>query len=110
LALIHDCFTIAEIIAYEDLGIAERGKGYLLAREEQTYIGGLIPVNTDGGLKSKGHPIGASGLGMVYEAVRQLRQEVDRGRQAPINRGQVLIHNVGGTGHFAYVTILSLEK
>ncbi len=110
LALVHDCFTIAEIIAYEDLGFAKRGEGYLLAREEQTYIGGAIPVNTDGGLKAKGHPIGASGLGMVYEAVRQLRQEVERGRQAPIKLGRVLIHNVGGTGHFTYVTILDLKK
>ena len=109
-ALVHDCFTIAEIMAYEDLGFAERGKGYLLAREEQTYIGGMMPVNIDGGLKSKGHPIGASGLGMFHEAVKQLRQEVERDRQAPIKRGQALIHNVGGTGHFAYVTILSLEK
>lgn len=110
LALIHDCFTIAEIIAYEDLGFARKGEGHLLAREEQTYIGGLIPVNTDGGLKAKGHPIGASGLAMIYEAVKQLRQEVDRGRQAPIKQGQALIHNIGGTGHFAYITILSLEK
>jgi len=110
LALVHDCFTIAEIMAYEDLGFVERGRGYLLAREEQTYIGGLIPVNVDGGLKAKGHPIGASGLAMIYEGVRQLRQEVERDRQAPIKSGQVLIHNVGGTGHFTYVTILSLEK
>ena len=109
-ALVHDCFTIAEILAYEDLGFAKRGEGYLLAREEQTYIGGLIPVNIDGGLKSKGHPIGASGLGMVHEAVKQLRQEIDGNRQAPIRKGQALIHNVGGTGHFTYVTILSLEK
>ncbi len=110
LALVHDCFTIAEIIAYEDLGFARKGEGYLLAREEQTYIGGIIPVNTDGGLKAKGHPVGASGLAMIYEAVKQLRQEIERGRQAPIRRGQALVHNVGGTGHFAYVTILSLEK
>jgi len=110
LALVHDCFTIAEILAYEDLGFARRGEGYLLAREEQTYIGGLIPVNIDGGLKAKGHPIAASGLGMVHEAVKQLRQQVERGRQAPIRRGRALIHNIGGTGHFAYVTILSLEK
>ena len=67
-------------------------------------------MNVDGGLKAKGHPIGASGLAMVYEGVRQLRQEVERSRQAPIKNGQVLIHNVGGTGHFTYVTILSLEK
>jgi len=110
LALVHDCFTIAEILAYEDLGFAERGKGYLLAREEQTYIGGVIPVNVDGGLKAKGHPIGASGLGMVYEMTRQLQQRVEKDRQVPVKRGVGLIHNIGGTGHFAYVTILSLEK
>ena len=109
-ALVHDCFTIAEILAYEDLGFAKRGEGYLLAREEQTYIGGVIPVNIDGGLKAKGHPIAASGLGMIHEAVKQLRQQVEKGRQAPIRKGQALIHNIGGTGHFAYVTILSLEK
>ena len=110
LALVHDCFTIAEILAYEDLGLAERGTGYMLAREEQTYIGGVIPVNLDGGLKAKGHPIAATGLSMIYEATRQLQQRVEKDRQAPIKRGWALTHNVGGTGHFAYVTLLSLER
>ncbi|MGC8583425.1 MAG: thiolase domain-containing protein [Thermoproteus sp.] len=107
-AEVHDCFTIAEIMAYEDLGFAKRGEGYKLAREKQTYIGGVIPVNLSGGLKAKGHPIGATGVAMIAELTRQLRQEVERDRQAPIRKGMALAHNVGGTGHYAFVTILSL--
>lgn len=110
LAEVHDCFTIAEIMAYEDLGFARRGEGYKLIREEQTYIGGLIPVNLSGGLKAKGHPIGATGVSMVAELTKQLRQEVERERQAPIEKGMALAHNVGGTGHYVFVTILSLHK
>jgi len=79
-AEVHDCFTIAEIMAYEDLGFAKRGEGYKLIREGQTYIGGLIPVNVDGGLKAKGHPIGATGVSMIAELTKQLRQQVERGR------------------------------
>lgn len=109
-ALVHDCFTIAEILAYEDLGFAKRGEGYRLIRDEQTYIGGLIPVNVDGGLKAKGHPIGATGLSMVGEAVKQLQQRADKGRQVDVKLGRALLHNVGGTGHYAYVTVLSLDK
>jgi acetyl-CoA C-acetyltransferase len=107
-ATVHDCFTIAEILAYEDLGFAKRGEGIRLIREEQTYKGGLIPVNLDGGLKAKGHPIGATGVGMAVEAVKQLRRELPSTRQADIKNGVALTHNVGGTGHFAYVTIYSL--
>ncbi|MGC9051798.1 thiolase domain-containing protein [Pyrobaculum sp.] len=108
-AEVHDCFTIAEIMAYEDLGFAKRGEGYKLIREGQTYIGGLIPVNLDGGLKAKGHPIGATGVSMIAELAKQLRQQVERGRQAPIRNGMALAHNIGGTGHYAFVTILSLS-
>ncbi len=109
-ANVHDAFTIAEILAYEALGFAKWGEGYKLVREEQTYIGGLIPVNLDGGLKAKGHPIGATGVGMAVEHVRQLQQRVEKERQAPIVKGRSLAHNVGGTGHYAFVTIYSLEK
>ena len=80
-----------------------------LVREEQTYIGGVIPVNLSGGLKAKGHPIAATGVSMAVELTKQLRQQVERGRQAPIRKGMALAHNVGGTGHYAYVTIYSLE-
>jgi acetyl-CoA C-acetyltransferase len=109
-ANVHDCFTIAEIMAYEDLGFCKRGEGYKLAREEQTYIGGRIPVNVDGGLKAKGHPIGATGVSMAVEAYKQLLRKADKGRQADIKNGRWLTHNVGGTGHYTYVTIYGLEK
>lgn len=107
-AEVHDCFTIAEVIAYEDLGFARRGEGVKLVREEQTYIGGIIPVNVSGGLKAKGHPIGATGVAMAVELTRQLRQEVERGRQVTVKNGMALAHNVGGTGHYVYVTMYSL--
>jgi acetyl-CoA C-acetyltransferase len=106
---VHDCFTIAEVMAYEDLGFARRGEGISLVREGQTYKGGLIPVNLDGGLKAKGHPIGATGESMVAELHHQLLGKVGGERQADVRRGSALAHNVGGTGHYAYVTVLSLE-
>jgi len=109
-AEVHDCFTIAEIMAYEDLGFAKPGEGYKLVREEQTYIGGLIPVNLSGGLKAKGHPLGATGISMAVDLSRQLLGRVERGRQAPVKHGVALAHNIGGTGHYAYVTIYTLEK
>lgn len=113
-ACVHDCFTIAELMAYEDLGFCRRGEGIRLVREKQTYNGGLIPVNIDGGLKAKGHPIGATGGSMIYSLTKQLRQEFGKyaspQAQATIKRGRALAHNIGGTGHYAYVTVLSLEK
>lgn len=105
-ATCHDCFTIAEIMAYEDLGFCRKGEGAKLLREGQTELGGRIPVNLDGGLKAKGHPIGATGVSMMVEITKQLRGECGN-RQAPIRNGIGLVHNVGGTGHYAYVTILS---
>jgi acetyl-CoA C-acetyltransferase len=106
-AEIHDCFTIAEIMAYEDIGLCSKGEGAKLIREGQTEIGGKIPVNVDGGLKAKGHPIGATGCSMICELTKQLREEaVDRGRQVPLKNYVALAHNVGGTGHYCYVTIL----
>ncbi len=107
-AEIHDAFTIAEVLTYEELGIAKPGEGYKLAREGQTYIGGRLPVNLSGGLKAKGHPIGATGVSMAVELVRQLRQEVEKDRQADIKNGRALAHNVGGTGHYTYVIVYSL--
>jgi len=104
-ATVHDCFTIAEIMAYEDLGFCEKGEGGKLLDEGQTEIGGKIPVNMDGGLKSKGHPLGATGCSMVYELTKQLRGEAGK-RQVSLKNYVALAHNVGGTGHYAYVTIL----
>ncbi|MEM3802399.1 MAG: thiolase domain-containing protein, partial [Saccharolobus sp.] len=107
---VHDCFTIAEIMAYEDLGFAKRGEGYLLAREDQTYIGGKIPVNVDGGLKAKGHPIGATGISMAVSITRQLLYRAHKGTQVDVKNGMGVAHNVGGTGHYAYVTIFSTRR
>ena len=109
-ANVHDCFTAPEIIAYEDCRFCKRGEGVELIREEQTYIGGKIPVNIDGGLKAKGHPIGATGVSQAVEAYKQLLSQAEKGRQADIKNGRWLTHNVGGTGHFTYVTIYGLEK
>ncbi|MEM2337235.1 MAG: thiolase domain-containing protein [Candidatus Bathyarchaeia archaeon] len=106
-AVVHDCFTIAEIMAYEDIGLCKKGEGAKLIREGQTEIGGKIPVNVDGGLKAKGHPIGATGCSMIYELTKQLREEVaEKGRQASMKNYIALAHNVGGTGHYCYVIIL----
>jgi len=105
-ATAHDCFTIAELMAYEDLGFCKKGEAAKLIREGQTELGGKIPVNLDGGLKAKGHPIGATGVSMAVEITKQLRGEAGK-HQAPLKKGVGLVHNIGGTGHYAYVTILS---
>ncbi len=100
---VHDCFTIAEIMAYEDLGFCKRGEGGKFIEEKQSYIGGKIPVNVDGGLKSKGHPVGATGISMAYEAVKQLRGEAG---ERQVNGAEVaLTHNVGGIGQYCFVNI-----
>jgi len=108
-ATCHDCFTIAELMAYEDLGFCAKGEGPSLVRDGQTMLGGRIPVNVDGGLKAKGHPVGATGVSMMVEVSKQLRGEAGS-RQASINKGIGLVHNVGGTGHYCYVTVLSRSK
>ncbi|MCX8137307.1 thiolase domain-containing protein [Pyrobaculum aerophilum] len=105
-ANVHDAFTIAEIIAYEDLGFVKKGEGPKLIAEGQTYAGGKVAVNIDGGLKAKGHPLGATGLGMIYELTKQLREEREGKRQAPLKKYIALAHNVAGVGHVAYVVIL----
>jgi acetyl-CoA C-acetyltransferase len=106
-ANVHDCFTIAEIMAYEDLGFCEKGEGATMVREGETDVGGRIPVNVDGGLKAKGHPIGTTGVSMLAELTKQLREEVKpKSRQAAMKNYIALAHNTGGTGHYGYVTIL----
>jgi len=104
---VHDCFTIAEIMACEDLGFCGRGEGGPLVAERQTYIGGRIPVNVDGGLKAKGHPIGATGVSMTYEIARQLRGEAGE-RQVP-GADVGLTHNVGGIGQYCFVQVLARD-
>lgn len=106
-ATVHDCFTIAEIMAYEDLGFCKKGEGAKMVREGATEVGGRIPVNIDGGLKAKGHPIGTTGVAMIVELTKQLREEIKpRRRQAPMKNYTALAHNTGGTGHYCYVSIL----
>lgn len=102
-AEVHDCFTIAEIMAYEDLGFCPKGEGGAFIADKQSYVGGSTPVNIDGGLKSKGHPIGATGVSMAYEIVRQLRGQCGE-RQVP--KADVgLTHNVGGIGQYTFVHV-----
>ncbi len=106
-ATVHDCFTIAEIVAYEDLGFCEKGEGGKLIEAKETYVGGRIPVNVDGGLKSKGHPIGATGVSMTIEITKQLRGEA--GERQVKNPEIGLAHNVGGTGQVVAVHIFRRE-
>jgi acetyl-CoA C-acetyltransferase len=101
---VHDCFTVAELLAYEDLGFCGRGEAGRFIEEGQSYIGGTTPVNVDGGLKSKGHPVGATGASMAVEAVKQLRGEADEGRQVD-GATVALTHNVGGIGQYCFVNI-----
>lgn len=103
-AEVHDCFTIAEIMAYEDLGFCKKGEGGAFIDERQSYIGGKVPINVDGGLKAKGHPIGATGVSMTVEITKQLRGEAGE-RQVP-GADVGLTHNVGGIGQYTFVQIL----
>lgn len=104
IAEVHDCFTIAEVIASEDLGFFKPGEGYVAAEEGLTARHGPRPINTSGGLKSKGHPVGASGTGQVIEIWHQLRGSAGE-RQVPGDPNLGLTHNVGGTGQTAVVHI-----
>jgi acetyl-CoA acetyltransferase len=103
-AEVHDCFTIAEILATEDLGFFAPGQGWRAAEEGLTTRAGRRPVNTSGGLKSKGHPVGASGIGQVVEIWKQLRCEAGS-RQVSGSPRLGLTHNVGGTGQTGVVHI-----
>ncbi len=103
-AEVHDCFTIAEMMAYEDLGFAKHGEGKYLIRDKETYKDGKIPINVDGGLLSKGHPIGATGGSQLRTVVLQLRGEA--GEMQVKNPKIGLIHNIGGVGLYANITIL----
>jgi len=106
-AEVHDCFTIAEMMAIENLGFAEAGGGPELVRAKETYKEGSIPVNIDGGLLSKGHPIGATGGSQIRTIVRQLRDEADNIQVKDPMFG--LVHNIGGVGLYGSVTIFGRE-
>lgn len=104
-AEVHDCFTIAEIMAYEDLGLCGDGEGGFLIRDGATRLDGSVPVNASGGLKAKGHPIGATGIGQVCEIVHQLRGDVKEPQRQVKGASLGLTHNVGGSGGTAVVHI-----
>ena len=103
IAEVHDCFTIAEILAYEAMGFCNRGEGKKLIENEETCMDGRIPVNTSGGLKSKGHPVGATGTAQAYELYLQLTNQADKRQVSGAEIG--LSHNMGGTGSTAIVHI-----
>jgi len=104
---VHDCFTIAEIMVTEALGIVEKGKGGRAVEDGLTALGGKAPVNPSGGLKAKGHPVGATGVAQAVEAVKQLRGEAG-GRQVK-NARRGLIQNMGGTGGSSLVHVFEAE-
>lgn len=95
-AEVHDCFTIAEVVAYEDLGFCKPGEGGRLIEEGATRLGGRIPVNTSGGLKAKGHPVGATGTAQAYEIYLQLTEQAEQRQVEDATVG--LTHNIGGSG------------
>jgi acetyl-CoA C-acetyltransferase len=106
-AEVHDCFTITEIINYEDLGFAKPGEGVKLLEDGETFFGGKIPVNLDGGLLCKGHPIGATGGSQIRTIVRQLRGEC---REMQVENAKIgLVHNLGGAGVYCFVTIFGRD-
>ncbi len=106
-AEVHDCFTIAEMMAYEDLGFAEAGQGKELIRNKETYKEGRIPVNVDGGLLSKGHPIGATGGSQIRTIALQLKGEAGEIQVPGAKIG--LVHNIGGVGIYGNVTIFGVD-
>ncbi len=105
-AEVHDCFTIAEICVIEALGFVKRGEGGKAAESGLTALDGRIPINASGGLKSKGHPVGATGLAQIYEVVKQLRGDAGKRQVKGAQRG--LTQNMGGTGGSTVVHILEV--
>jgi len=103
-AELHDCFTIAEIVAMEDLGFCERGRGGFFSAAGETGRGGSMPLNASGGLKSKGHPVGATGAAQICDVVQQLRGEAGERQLARHKIG--LAQNLGGSGGTCVVSIL----
>lgn len=101
---VHDCFTIAEILAMEDLGFCKKGEGGAFVASGKTKLGGLMPVNTSGGLKACGHPVGATGVKQIVEVTQQLQ---GRAGKKQVDGAKVgMTHNVGGTGATVVVHVL----
>jgi len=108
-AEVHDCFTIAEIIVTESLGLFAPGKGGEAVLKGETSLEGAFPINTSGGLKSKGHPVGATGAAQIVEVVKQLRGEAENGRQLKNNPKVGMAQNMGGSGGSTLVHILEVD-
>jgi len=107
-AEVHDCFTFVELMSYEDLGFCPVGEGGKLVETGETRLGGRLPVNTSGGLKAKGHPVGATGTAQAYEIYLQLTGQADRRQVKDAKIG--LTHNVGGSGATATVHIYRSDQ
>lgn len=105
---VHDCFSINGLLAIEDLGFAEKGKGGVALEEGQTMIDGDFPINPSGGLKARGHPLGATGIAQAAEIVWQLRGDADKRQVDGAEIG--MTHNVGGTGGTCAVHIFGRDK
>jgi acetyl-CoA C-acetyltransferase len=114
MAEVHDCFTPTELVLMEDLGFAERGMAWKEVLAGTFDLDGTLPVNPDGGLKAFGHPIGATGLRMLYECWLQLRREAGDRQISSIDRGRslALTHNLGGSPGdcVSFVSIVGLER
>jgi len=102
-AEVHDCFTIAELIAYEDLNFCKAGEGGKFVESGNSKLDGKFPTNTSGGLKSKGHPVGATGIAQAYEIYLQLTEQAEKRQVKDAEIG--LTHNVGGSGSTAAVHV-----
>ncbi len=109
-AEVHDCFAIAELLAYEDLGFCERGSSGLYIESGATEREGKRPVNNSGGLIAKGHPIGATGTGQIYEVANQLRGRIDEKERQLEGIQYGLTHNVGGSGAAVAVHVLKVVE
>lgn len=106
MAEVHDAFTSVELFSYEDLGFAQAGKGAELIRSGKVNIDGELPVNPCGGLKAKGHPISATGIAQIYEAVNQIKGKCKDRQISPAPK-TALCHNIGGAGGSVVVNIIA---
>jgi acetyl-CoA C-acetyltransferase len=104
-AEVHDCFTVTEVINYEDLGFCEKGEGHRFVLDGRANIDGTNPFNTSGGLQSCGHPIGATGARVMVDVVEQIRGQAGRRQVRDPVLG--LCHTLGGPGSVACVGLLS---
>ncbi len=107
-AEVHDCFTIAEIVVTESMGIFKPGKGGEAVLKGETALDGSFPINTSGGLKSKGHPVGATGVAQIVEVYKQLTGSAENGRQLKNSPKVGMAQNMGGSGGSSLVHILEV--